>query len=97
MGYICFDMKSFADITYLQVGYISIPRVEYTGDAIDLVVENLTLSGCNLFPNVVSIEAYNFIKFSPYSAITDEHHPYLWADAGRHAGCCVLLQKEDWD
>jgi len=57
-----------------KVGYIPIPRVEYTDDAIDLVVENLTLSGRNLFPNVVSIEAHNFIKFSPYSAITDEHH-----------------------
>lgn len=40
----------------------------------DLVVENLTLSGRNLFPNVISLEAHNFVKFSPYSAITDEHH-----------------------
>jgi Family of unknown function (DUF5923) len=31
---------------------------------IDLVVENLTLSGCNLFPNITLIEANNFIKFS---------------------------------
>jgi hypothetical protein len=37
-------------------------------------VENLTLSGRNLFPNVVSLEAHNFIKFSPYAAITDEQH-----------------------
>ncbi|KIM74590.1 hypothetical protein PILCRDRAFT_14356 [Piloderma croceum F 1598] len=48
--------------------------VEYTDDAIDFVVENLTLSGRNLFFNIVSIEAHNFIKFSPYSAIPDEHH-----------------------
>jgi len=66
----------FTDIKHLQVGYIPIPRAEYTDDAIDLVVENLTLSGRNLFPNVVavSIEVHNFIRFSPYSAITDEHH-----------------------
>jgi len=57
-----------------KVGYIPIPRIEYTDDALDLVVENLTLSGRNLFPNVVSLEAHNFIKFSPYSAITDEQH-----------------------
>jgi hypothetical protein len=31
---------------------------------IDLVVENLALSGCNLFPNITPIEANNFIKFS---------------------------------
>ncbi|KAF7965517.1 hypothetical protein HWV62_43076, partial [Athelia sp. TMB] len=57
-----------------KVGYIPIPRIEYTDDALDLVVENLTLSGRNLFPNVVSLEAHNFIKFSPYAAIQDENH-----------------------
>ncbi|THH03681.1 hypothetical protein EW145_g6091 [Phellinidium pouzarii] len=57
-----------------KVGYIPIPRVEYTDDGLDLVLENLTLSGRNLFPNVVTIEAHNFMKFSPYSAINDEHH-----------------------
>lgn len=40
----------------------------------DLVVENLTLSGRNLFPNVVSFETHNFMKFSPYNAIKDENH-----------------------
>jgi hypothetical protein len=34
----------------------------------------MTLSGRNLFPNVVAIEAHNYIKFSPYTAIHDEHH-----------------------
>ncbi|KII90672.1 hypothetical protein PLICRDRAFT_106168 [Plicaturopsis crispa FD-325 SS-3] len=57
-----------------KVGYVPIPRIEYTDDAVDLVVENLTLSGRNLFPNQVSLEAHNFVKFSPYNAITDEHH-----------------------
>ncbi|KAJ6630404.1 hypothetical protein B0H10DRAFT_2160322 [Mycena sp. CBHHK59/15] len=51
-----------------KVGYIPIPRVEYTDDSLDLVVENLTLSGRNLFPNVVEIEAHNFLRFSPYHA-----------------------------
>ncbi|KDR71966.1 hypothetical protein GALMADRAFT_253273 [Galerina marginata CBS 339.88] len=57
-----------------QVGYIPIPRIEYTDDSLDLVVENLTLQGRNLFPNVVQLEAHNFVKFSPYNAITDDHH-----------------------
>ena len=78
------------DIKHLQVGYIPIPRVEYTDDAIDLVVENLTLSGRNLFPNVVSIEAHNFIKFSPYSAITDEHHHEFTLTFGQ-------MQADMWD
>lgn len=57
-----------------QVGYIPIPRIEYTDDALDIVIENLALSGRNLFPNFVSMEAHNFVKFSPYNAIRDEHH-----------------------
>ncbi|CUA74610.1 putative protein C32A11,02c [Schizosaccharomyces pombe 972h-] [Rhizoctonia solani] len=55
-----------------QVGYIPIPRVEYTDNQLDLVIENLTLQGKNLFPNVVEIEAHNYVKFSPYRAINDE-------------------------
>ncbi|KAJ7084656.1 hypothetical protein B0H15DRAFT_888282 [Mycena belliarum] len=51
-----------------KVGYIPIPRVEYTDDAFDVVVENLTLSGRHLFPNVVEIEAHNLVRFSPYAA-----------------------------
>ncbi|KAH9941112.1 uncharacterized protein BXZ73DRAFT_42167 [Epithele typhae] len=57
-----------------QVGCIPIPRIEYTDDNLDLVIENLALSGRNLFPNIVSMEAHNFIKFSPYDAIKDENH-----------------------
>jgi hypothetical protein len=33
-----------------QVGYIPIPRIEYSDDKLDLVIENLTLQGRNLFP-----------------------------------------------
>lgn len=57
-----------------KIGYIPIPRVEYTDDTIDLVVENLTLQGRNLFPNIVTLDAHNFLKFSPYNTISDEHH-----------------------
>ena len=32
------------------------------------------MSGRNLFPNVISVEAHNFFKFSPYDSIPDEHH-----------------------
>lgn len=56
-----------------EVGYIPIPRIEYSDDSLDLVVENLTLQGRNLFPNIVQLEVFNFVKFSPYNAITDDH------------------------
>lgn len=67
-----------------------IPRIEYTDDSLDLVVENLTLQGRNLFPNVVSIEAHNYMKFSPYNAIKDENHHEFTLTLG-HIQVCVLL------
>ncbi|KAJ6500873.1 hypothetical protein C8R45DRAFT_82700 [Mycena sanguinolenta] len=60
-----------------KVGYIPIPRVEYTDDNFDLIVENLTLSGRHLFPNIVELEAHNFMRFSPYTAAAK-------GDASRH-------------
>jgi hypothetical protein len=57
-----------------QVGYIPILRIEFSDDTIDMVIENLTLSGRNLFPIVVSMEAHNYLKLSPYKAIKDEQH-----------------------
>ncbi|PPQ90960.1 hypothetical protein CVT25_015686 [Psilocybe cyanescens] len=56
-----------------QIGYIPIPRVEYSDDALDLVVENLTLQGRNLLPNMVSFEAHNYVAFSPYNAISEQN------------------------
>ena len=53
-----------------QLGYVPIPRIEYTDEQVDLVIENLALSGRNLFPNLVSMEAHNYVRFSPYNAIT---------------------------
>ncbi|EIN05339.1 hypothetical protein PUNSTDRAFT_106990 [Punctularia strigosozonata HHB-11173 SS5] len=60
-----------------QVGYIPIPRVEYTDAQFDMIIENLTLSGRNLLPNIIAIETDNFLKFSPYEKIKDEHHHEL--------------------
>lgn len=57
-----------------EIGYIPIPRIEYSDDSLDLVVENLALSGKNVMPNIVNIEARNNIKFSPYNAIPDASH-----------------------
>jgi Family of unknown function (DUF5923) len=33
-----------------KVGYVPIPRIEYTDEKLDLVIENLTLQGRNMFP-----------------------------------------------
>jgi hypothetical protein len=60
-----------------QIGYVPIPRAEFSNPDIDLVIENLILSGPNLFPNVVGIESHNSFKFSPYDQLNksmDTHH-----------------------
>ncbi|KAJ7444289.1 hypothetical protein FB451DRAFT_1434439, partial [Mycena latifolia] len=46
--------------------YVPIPRFEYSDAGLDLLIENLTLSGRNLFPNIVAVEAHNYVRFSPY-------------------------------
>ena len=51
-----------------KVGYMPLPRIEYTDDSFDLVVENLVLSGRNTFPNMVEFETKNYVKFSPYNS-----------------------------
>ena len=52
-------------------------HVEYTDSSLDLVFENLTLQGRNLFPNIIEMEAHNAIKFSPYDAITDDYNHHM--------------------
>lgn len=49
-----------------------IPRIEYTNENLDPVVENLTLDGRNSFPKILALEANNHIKLSPYASITDD-------------------------
>lgn len=66
-----------------RVGHVPIPRVEYTDDSLDLVVENLTLQGRNLFPNIVELDASNSMKFSPYNDTSD---------SGRHEFKLTLKQ-----
>ncbi|KAF9473113.1 hypothetical protein BDN70DRAFT_937687, partial [Pholiota conissans] len=70
-----------------QIGYIPIPRIEYSDESLDLVVENLTLQGRNLFPNIVALEANNFVKFSPYSTIED--------DSRHHVKICLEQMQAD--
>jgi hypothetical protein len=57
-----------------NIGYVPIPRAEYSDDKIDLVIENLVLQGANLAPNVVEIASNNHFKFSPYDQIPDQQH-----------------------
>ncbi|KAL0249814.1 hypothetical protein I308_103116 [Cryptococcus tetragattii IND107] len=63
-----------------QVNYVPIPRAEYSDNSIDLVIEDLILSGPNLFPNIVHIESFNSFTFSPYPKLNqtmdNQHHKF---------------------
>ncbi|KAK4699364.1 hypothetical protein P7C70_g6896, partial [Phenoliferia sp. Uapishka_3] len=61
-----------------HVGYIPIPRIEYTDGQIDAVIENLTLESQNLLPNIFEFEARNYFKVSPYDAIQDQSKHSFW-------------------
>ncbi|WVQ82003.1 hypothetical protein IAT38_004130 [Cryptococcus sp. DSM 104549] len=86
-GNLTFKPKLWNDVrqvllpTFLkQVGYVPIPRAEYSDPNIDLVIEGLVLSGPNLFPNIVHIESFNSFTFSPYQQINktmdNQHHKF---------------------
>lgn len=51
-----------------KIGVIPIPRIEYVDDDLDLVVENLTLQGANLFPTYVSSPFRGLTFISLYHA-----------------------------
>ncbi|KAI4525606.1 hypothetical protein K525DRAFT_290071 [Schizophyllum commune Loenen D] len=78
-GRLAFKSELWADIRHTilpnvvdKIGYVPIPRIEYTDDAFDVVIENLVLSGRNLFPNIIEVRANNYFKYSPYASIKDE-------------------------
>ena len=52
-----------------ELGYVPIPRIEYTDEQLDLVIENLALSGKNLFPNLITVDSRNYAKLSAFSDI----------------------------
>ncbi|ORY77244.1 hypothetical protein BCR35DRAFT_305540 [Leucosporidium creatinivorum] len=61
-----------------NVGYIPIPRIEYTDNMVDVVIENLTLESQNLLPNIIEVEGRSYFKVSPYDAIKDKSAHSFW-------------------
>ncbi|GAA5879090.1 hypothetical protein JCM16303_001296 [Sporobolomyces ruberrimus] len=67
---------------FQQIGYIPIPRAEYTSPDVDLVIENLTLESANLLPNLFEIEARNYFKLSPYDNLGGDVAFYIKKKTG---------------
>jgi hypothetical protein len=47
-----------------SIGYVPLPRIEYTDNAIDLVIENLILDAPNLLPNAIEMEVKNYCAWA---------------------------------
>lgn len=60
------------------IGYVPIPRVEYTDNQIDLVIENLTLEAANIIPNIIEMEVKNYFKLSAYDQIANNNKHSFW-------------------
>jgi len=54
-----------------QIGYVPIPRAEYTDNQFDIVIENLNVEVSNLLPNIIEFENRNYFKLSPYGNMGD--------------------------
>ncbi|GAA5918486.1 hypothetical protein JCM6882_008315 [Rhodosporidiobolus microsporus] len=63
---------------FQQIGYIPVPRAEYSSKEVDLVIENLTLETANLLPNIFEIEGRNYFKLSPYDNLGDVSKHSFW-------------------
>ncbi|GJN92734.1 hypothetical protein Rhopal_005772-T1 [Rhodotorula paludigena] len=73
------DIRSVILPTLFQsIGYIPVPRAEYTSNDVDLVIENLTLETANLLPNIFEIESRNYWKLSPYDNLGDTSKHAFW-------------------
>ncbi|UZJ51024.1 hypothetical protein CBS101457_000344 [Exobasidium rhododendri] len=56
-----------------HIGYVPVPRIEYTDPMVDLVIENLNVDPANLIPNLIEIDAHHYHKMSAYKKIRDNH------------------------
>ncbi|GAA6063477.1 hypothetical protein JCM10212_006339 [Sporobolomyces blumeae] len=63
---------------FKQIGYVPIPRAEYTSPDVDLVIENLTLETANILPNLFELESRNYFKLSPYDNLGDVSKFSFW-------------------
>ncbi|GAA5838750.1 hypothetical protein JCM9279_003849 [Rhodotorula babjevae] len=63
---------------FSQIGYVPVPRAEYTSKDVDLVIENLTLETANILPNIFEIEARNYFRLSPYDNLGDVSKHAFW-------------------
>lgn len=56
-----------------HIGYVPVPRIEYSDAMVDLVIENLNIDPANIIPNLIEIDAHHYHKMSAFKTIGDKH------------------------
>ncbi|CAD6931994.1 unnamed protein product [Tilletia controversa] len=54
-----------------HVGWVPVPRIEYSDKQVDIVIENLTVQAQNILPNILEVDAHNYFKISAYKQLGD--------------------------
>jgi hypothetical protein len=57
----------------MHVGFVPVPRIEYSDPMVDLVIENLNVDPANIIPNLIEIDAHHYHKMSAFKNIGDKH------------------------
>lgn len=65
------DLWGLIAPTVKGIGYVPLPRVEFTSPAIELVLENIFISIDNLLPTVVTVKRRATDKWSPFKELED--------------------------
>ncbi|KAI9312359.1 hypothetical protein BX666DRAFT_1865994, partial [Dichotomocladium elegans] len=73
------DMRITLIPAFLEfIKVIPIPKVDYSDSQFDISVENIILPGDTLLPRLVETKMDNYIRFSPYTNITNINQQGLW-------------------
>ncbi|KAK9430848.1 hypothetical protein V1505DRAFT_406032 [Lipomyces doorenjongii] len=82
-GEVVFKKHLVKDITdvilpelFEKTRYVPLPRVEYTGPDLDVVVENLVIESGNFFPNLVDIQNHSFIRWGRKAISKGKHYKF---------------------
>ncbi|RKF59298.1 Uncharacterized protein C32A11.02c [Erysiphe neolycopersici] len=65
-----------------NIRYIPIPRIEYSDEIVDLVVENLIIESDNFFPNIFELANDNYIRLGRKSVSNKSRHSAFLHIAG---------------
>jgi hypothetical protein len=65
-----------------NIRYVPVPRIEFSDQAMDAIVENLIVESDNLMPNVLEIESDNYFKWGRKQISSKQTHSIMVSASG---------------